>query len=81
MKKILNVISSARGPASNSTQLVNAVTEKLTSQYPGSTVLSYATLLITIILTWRNRTYMHSLLRLKIAHLNPKKQPGILTRL
>ncbi len=38
MKKILNVISSARGAASNSTQLVNAITEKITSQYPGSTV-------------------------------------------
>lgn len=38
MKKILNVISSARGAASNSTQLVNAITEKLTGQYPGSTV-------------------------------------------
>jgi len=38
MKKILNVISSARGAASNSTQLVNAIAEKLTAQYPGSTV-------------------------------------------
>jgi len=38
MKKILNVISSARGAASNSTQLVSAITEKLTGQYPGSTV-------------------------------------------
>ncbi|HEY9002424.1 MAG TPA: NAD(P)H-dependent oxidoreductase [Mucilaginibacter sp.] len=38
MKKILNVISSARGAASNSTQLVNAINEKLISQYPGSAV-------------------------------------------
>jgi FMN-dependent NADH-azoreductase len=38
MKKILNVISSARGTASNSTQLVNAIAEKLISRYPGSTV-------------------------------------------
>jgi FMN-dependent NADH-azoreductase len=38
MKKILNVISSARGAASNSTQLVNAIAEKLIAQYPGSTV-------------------------------------------
>ncbi len=38
MKKILNVISSARGAASNSTQLANAIVEKLTEHYPGSTV-------------------------------------------
>ena len=38
MKKILNVISSARGAASNSTQLANAIIEKLTEHYPGSTV-------------------------------------------
>lgn len=38
MKKILNVISSARGAASNSTQLGNAIVEKLAEQYPGSTV-------------------------------------------
>lgn len=38
MKKILNVISSARGAASNSTQLANAIIERLTEQYAGSTV-------------------------------------------
>jgi len=38
MKKILNVISSARGAASNSTQLASAIVEKLAEQYPGSTV-------------------------------------------
>lgn len=38
MKKILNVISSARGAASNSTQLANAIIERLTEQPPGSTV-------------------------------------------
>lgn len=38
MKKILNVISSARGTASNSTQLANAIIERLTEQHPGSTV-------------------------------------------
>jgi FMN-dependent NADH-azoreductase len=38
MKKLLNVISSARGAASNSTQLTNAIIEKLTEHYPGSTV-------------------------------------------
>ncbi|HTK19932.1 MAG TPA: NAD(P)H-dependent oxidoreductase [Mucilaginibacter sp.] len=38
MKKLLNVISSARGAASNSTQLANAIIEKLTEHYPGSTV-------------------------------------------
>jgi FMN-dependent NADH-azoreductase len=38
MKKILNVISSARGTASNSTQLANAIIEKLIEHYPGSTV-------------------------------------------
>jgi len=38
MKKILNVISSARGAASNSTQLANAIIEKLNERYPGSTV-------------------------------------------
>lgn len=38
MKKILNVISSARGAASNSTQLVNAIADKLAEQYSGSTV-------------------------------------------
>ena len=38
MKKILNVISSARGAASNSTQLANAIIERLTKQHPGSTV-------------------------------------------
>jgi FMN-dependent NADH-azoreductase len=38
MKKILNVISSARGAASNSTQLANAIIRRLTDQYPGSTV-------------------------------------------
>lgn len=38
MKKILNVISSARGAASNSTQLANAIVEKLTEHYPESTV-------------------------------------------
>ena len=38
MKKILNVISSARGAASNSTQLASAIIRRLTDQYPGSTV-------------------------------------------
>jgi len=38
MKKILNVISSARGAASNSTQLANAIIEKLAEHYPESTV-------------------------------------------
>lgn len=38
MKKLLNVISSARGAASNSTQLANAIIEKLIEQNPGSTV-------------------------------------------
>jgi FMN-dependent NADH-azoreductase len=38
MKKILNVISSARGAASNSTQLANAIIRRLTEHYPGSTV-------------------------------------------
>jgi len=38
MKKILNVISSARGAASNSTQLAAAIIRRLTDQYPGSTV-------------------------------------------
>jgi len=38
MKKLLNVISSARGAASNSTQLANAIIEKLTEQNLGSTV-------------------------------------------
>src|SRR3569832_2254128 len=38
MKKLLNVISSARGAVSNSIQLTNAIIEKLTEHYPGSTV-------------------------------------------
>src|ERR1700761_3933028 len=38
MKKILNVISSARGAASNSTQLANAIIDKLIEHEPGSTV-------------------------------------------
>ncbi|WP_142687284.1 FMN-dependent NADH-azoreductase [Chitinophaga polysaccharea] len=38
MKKILEIISSARGAASNSTQLAHTITEKLKTQYPGSTV-------------------------------------------
>jgi FMN-dependent NADH-azoreductase len=38
MKKILNVISSARGEASVSTQLANAIITKLKARYPGSTV-------------------------------------------
>ena len=38
MKKLLSVISSARGAASNSTQLANAIIEKLIEQAPGSTV-------------------------------------------
>jgi FMN-dependent NADH-azoreductase len=38
MKKLLNVISSARGAASNSTQLANAIIEKLIEQNPGSIV-------------------------------------------
>jgi len=38
MKKILEIISSARGSASNSTQLTNTIIEKLKAQYPGSTV-------------------------------------------
>lgn len=38
MKKILEVISSARGAASNSTQLTHTIIEKLKAQYPGSTV-------------------------------------------
>jgi FMN-dependent NADH-azoreductase len=38
MKKLLNVISSARGAASNSTQLANAIIEKLAEQNPGSPV-------------------------------------------
>ncbi|HTD40162.1 MAG TPA: NAD(P)H-dependent oxidoreductase [Mucilaginibacter sp.] len=38
MKKILNVISSARGAASNSTQLAAAIIRRLTDHYPGSTV-------------------------------------------
>jgi FMN-dependent NADH-azoreductase len=38
MKKILNVISSARGAASNSTQLANAIIRRLTDHYPGSAV-------------------------------------------
>lgn len=38
MKKILSIISSARGAASNSTQLSNAIIEKLIEYYPGSTV-------------------------------------------
>ncbi|MFX1708697.1 NAD(P)H-dependent oxidoreductase [Chitinophaga sp. CC14] len=38
MKKILEIVSSARGAASNSTQLSSAIIEKLKAQYPGSTV-------------------------------------------
>ncbi|HWV65142.1 FMN-dependent NADH-azoreductase [Chitinophaga sp.] len=38
MKKILEIISSARGAASNSTQLTHTIIEKLKAQYPGSTV-------------------------------------------
>ena len=38
MKKILNVISSARGAASNSTRLANTIIEKLTERYPGSSI-------------------------------------------
>jgi len=38
MKKLLNVISSARGAASNSTQLANAIIERLIEQNPVSTV-------------------------------------------
>ena len=38
MKKILSVISSARGEASVSTHLVNAIITKLEARYPGSTV-------------------------------------------
>lgn len=38
MKKILNVICSARGTASNSTQLAGAIIKKLIVNYPGSTV-------------------------------------------
>jgi FMN-dependent NADH-azoreductase len=38
MKKILNIISSARGTASNSTQLAAAIIRSLTVHYPGSTV-------------------------------------------
>jgi len=38
MKKILEIISSARGAASNSTQLTHAIIEKLKTRYPGSKV-------------------------------------------
>jgi FMN-dependent NADH-azoreductase len=38
MKKILEIISSARGAASNSAQLTNTIIEKLKVQYPGSIV-------------------------------------------
>jgi FMN-dependent NADH-azoreductase len=38
MKKILHVMSSPRGDASNSIQLANRIIEKLQAEYPGSTV-------------------------------------------
>lgn len=38
MKKILKVISSIKGPESKSTQLADAVIERLIQQYPGSSV-------------------------------------------
>ena len=38
MKKILKIISSVNGAVSKSTQLADAVIEKLTAHYPGSTV-------------------------------------------
>ncbi|SHM96478.1 FMN-dependent NADH-azoreductase [Chitinophaga sp. CF418] len=38
MKKILKIISSVKGAESKSTQLADAVIEKLIAQYPGSTV-------------------------------------------
>lgn len=38
MKKILKIISSVNGAQSKSTQLADAVIEKLTASYPGSTV-------------------------------------------
>ncbi len=38
MKKILKIISSVNGAQSKSTQLADAVIEKLTANYPGSTV-------------------------------------------
>ncbi|MCF6405718.1 NAD(P)H-dependent oxidoreductase [Chitinophaga filiformis] len=38
MKKILKIISSVKGAESKSTQLADAVIEKLTAQYPGTSV-------------------------------------------
>jgi FMN-dependent NADH-azoreductase len=38
MRKILNIRSSSRGELSNSTQLGNAIVEKLIKQFPGSSV-------------------------------------------
>lgn len=38
MKKILKVVSSIKGPESKSTQLADAIIEKLMARYPGSTV-------------------------------------------